>query len=162
MAHGAAAMSLRTVAVLVLQFALGLALTTEALAEASPLPSAVAGDRVRLLVYDQRPIVGRVLALDSLSVELSVEPESTRRAVPWASIVGLEVERLHSRAGRGAAIGFMAGGVTGLVLHPVFDADDTGESATTFVVGAAAGTIVGALIGRASEIRRWSEGALPR
>jgi len=152
----------RTVVALMLQTALGFALTAEARAEPSAPPAAVLGDRVRVLVYDERPIVGRVLAFDSLSVEVSVEPDSARRTLARTSIVGVEIERTHSRAGRGAALGFLAGGVTGLVLHPVFDDDDSGEPATTFVMGAALGTIVGALIGRASETRRWSEGALPR
>jgi len=152
----------RTVAALMLQTALVFALTAEARAEPSAPPAVVAGDRVRLLVYDERPIVGRVLAFDSLSVEVSAEPDSTHRTLPRTSIVALEVELLHSRAGRGAAIGFVAGGVAGLILHPMIDADDSGEPATTFVMGAALGTIAGALIGRASETRRWSEGALPR
>lgn len=147
--------------VLVVLAALFLPGSSKALAAPEP-PVPAPGDRVRLLVFDERPIVGRLLALDSLDVEVSAEPDSARRSVPLSSIAAMDVERTHGRVRFGAALGFVAGGVAGILLQSVSNEADAGEPATTFITGAAIGTVVGAILGRAVERKRWHEGALPR
>jgi hypothetical protein len=85
-----------------------------------------------------------------------------------ATISGLEVRRgRHSRAGRGAIIGLIAGVAGGVVLTSAIGSDSSSDgwrtdyTAPGMAVFALAGLSVGALVGSGSHTDRWQHADLP-
>ena len=129
---------------------------------AARLEPAATGDRVRLLVYDERPVTGRLLAFDASSVDVAVEPDSTPRTLARNTIAALEVERERSHARRGGVLGFLAGGVLGAVLAADHDDDDGTAAVRGFITGSLVGAAAGALLGgRRGSSPHWKEASLP-
>ena len=120
-----------------------------------------AGDRVRLLLYDERPVTGRLTSFDSRSLELIAAPDSLPRLVPRASIAVLEQQVPDSRSGVGTVLGFVAGGLGGLALNAAFTRDDRIEPANAFIVGSLVGALAGAFVGRRHRHDHWQEAPLP-
>jgi hypothetical protein len=120
------------------------------------------GDRVRLVVYDERALTGRLLAFDARTLDVAAEPDSARRSLSRDAIAVIEVEVEKTHAGRGAVVGFVLGGMVGILLARP---DEDGETATTpatgFITGALVGAVAGALVGRTGSSRHWKEATIP-
>ena len=133
-----------------LALALLLAAIPSTAAARQPAPPK-AGDRVRLIVYDESAPVGRLVAFDPHGLDLQADGDSARRTVPRASIAGLEVLRLRTRIRLAAPLGFLVGGIVGIATDR--------ESGAVF--GGLAGAACGGLLGTTSRRERWEEAPLP-
>jgi hypothetical protein len=143
--------------------ALGLALLARP-AAAGRIPEAPRpGDRVRLLLYDERPVTGRLGGFDSRSLELLAGPDSLPRVVPRISIAVLERQVPDSRRGRGTVLGFVAGGLGGMAVNAAIAPDDDAgmAPARAFIVGSLVGALAGAVVGGRHRQDRWREAPLP-
>jgi len=142
---------------------LGLAVLATPAAAARTKEAPRAGEQVRLLLYDERPVTGRLVGFDSRSLELLAGPDSLPRVVPRASIAVLERPVPDSRRGVGAVLGFVAGGLGGLAVNGAFSRDDDAgiEPANAFIVGSLVGALAGVLVGRRHRHDRWDEAPLP-
>jgi hypothetical protein len=128
-----------------------LAAAVPSTATAHELAPPQAGDRVRLIVYDERALVGRLVAFDPHGLHLQADGDSACRVLPRASIAGLEVLRLRTRIRLAAPLGFLAGGIVGIAI----------ERARGAVFGGLAGAVCGGLLGTTSRRERWEEAPLP-
>ena len=112
-----------------------------------------AGDHVRLIIYDDRKVVGRLAAFDAVGLEVRDDRDSALHVLSRATVATLEVERPRTRVRLGAAIGFLSGGIAGMVVSR------HDQNAGFF--GGLGGALAGALLGTTARRERWEEAPLP-
>ena len=138
----------------------GLLIASTALAETAP---PAVGDRVRvtLLARPEAPVVGTLLAFRPESIALAAEPDSAEKTFARVDVAKLERSTgMHNRAGRGAVIGAVAGGVGAALLGALFASamKEEGTDAIPIVLGAGGalvGGLVGAAVGEGSRHEGW-------
>ncbi len=152
------------------------------LTHAAAQPSLAPGDRVRISARGApEQVVGTVISSSSEALVIEGENETTLRIIPLASVGQLDRSRGRSvswsRVLTYAAVGGMAGAMTGGVGIPIMTSSDChGASRGTpnmasclarytdgaarirdATVGGAVGAALGALIGAATGKERWDE-----
>ena len=122
--------------------------------------------RINAPAYNLRDRTGTLVHAmpDSLTIKVNGRQPVT---LPMAGLSRIEISRgknLGQGLRRGAAIGFVAGAVLGLLAAATQPADDDDTLPYPVVGGggALAGTLVGALVGLAAAPRRWEDVALAR
>ena len=125
----------------------------------------VPGERVRIGLTDgSGPLTGTLLASRVDALEIALEPDSTRRVIPGEIIAGLEVQRRHNHAGRGAVIGLLVGGLAGLGAAAGINHVSRSENevpGSFILVGALGGAALGAVLGEGSHETRWDAARRP-
>ena len=149
----------------------GVAIPLLAVLLADPALAAVEpGTRVRVTVLAKTPtkLIGNVLAAPPDTLVLSIEPDSSQKAIPFASITQLEVsEGMQSNTWKGAYSCAILFAVPGAVLGLVAGETGKGEGGDAnspskgafggFVIGALAGGALGALLGSLGHHERWKK-----
>lgn len=148
-------------------------LTAQLVLTGGALPASAQVDtvvRVRITtnVPKQKPWVGNLISAGSDSVRLRPQ-EGGVVSVPSASVVRVEQSRgRRSNSGKGAVIGAIIGGGTGLILGIAASSEEgsfyevgAGEVVGGMAVLAAVGAGLGALIGSGSHRERWEPITLP-
>lgn len=171
------------------RLALLVALVAPALGVAAPCPAhGEPGGRVRVTILARASvdslalrgiepgdrIVGTLLAADPHRIALRRgEDLGDTLAIPRSLIAGFETSTgRHSRAGRGALIGFLAGAVAGVGFGLYFESSEGTSSSAwpgpnfipfAFGVGGAIGGLgLGALVGSFFHTDRWRPAVLPQ
>jgi hypothetical protein len=107
--------------------------------------------RVTLLARPEAPIIGSLLAYRPKSIVLAAEPDSAERTFTRADLAKFEQSTgMHSKAGKGAVIGAVLGGVGAGLLGALFaSAIKEGDSEAIPLVLGVGGAVVGGLVGAA-------------
>jgi hypothetical protein len=142
---------------------LGIALCLLLSANVAPAQPPAAGSRVRvtLLAHPDAPITGTLLAYRPESLTIAAGADSTERAFVRADLLRLERSTgMHNKAGKGALIGAVAGGVGAALLGALFASaiKEEGTDAIPIVLGAGGaigGGLIGAAIGEGSRHEGW-------
>ena len=121
------------------------------------------GDRARVTLLAKDRLIGTIRAFPPGSLTLAMEPDSTERTIPYASIAQLEIQDgTKSRWGLYAlAFGVVAavpGAVVGHNLGEDLEVNETEQ--IYFAAGGAiafglVGAGIGALIGKGDRVPRW-------
>jgi hypothetical protein len=128
------------------------------------------GSRVRITdVHSHKRMVGTLISADSDSLRLTSSKDQSVLTVPTRSVARLERSRgQRPSTGRGALIGALAGGGTGLLLGIAASTESDswvqiggGEVAAVTVIFGLGGAGIGALIGSASHHEQWDSVPIP-
>ena len=128
------------------------------------------GSRVRITdVRSRQRVVGTLISADADSLRLTSSKDQSTLAVATRSVARLEKSRgQRPSTGRGALIGALAGGGTGLLLGIAASTESDSwveiggaEVAAVTVIFGLAGAGIGALIGSASHHEQWDSVPIP-
>jgi hypothetical protein len=142
-----------------------LCLLLPALAAAAPSP----GDRARVTLLAKDRLIGTLRAFPPGSLTLAVEPDSTERTIPYASIAQLEIlNGTKSRWGLYALVLGVVAAVPGAIVgHNLAEDLEVNETEQFYFAAGGAvafglvGAGIGALIGKGDRVPRWEVQPLP-
>lgn len=127
-------------------------------------PEGIIGERARVELYAGHPHEGLLRSLEGNRVTLKTEREALL-PIQLSPTARLEISReTKSKAGRGAGLGALIGGI-GLAVVGAASCDDDGWvdpgpgacAAGGAIFGAGTGALVGLIIGSTSKEERWVE-----
>lgn len=121
-----------------------------------------AGDRVRVVTLgpERKTLTGRMLAPRDGAGTLSVEVDGRDRAIAATDVARMSISRgSYGHPKEGALLGFLVGGVTGIVIVGGGSSSEWGglERVAGFMLGSLIGLVTGGTVGAMIRTEVWSD-----